>query len=125
MSKQQEQGAASAASGKTELTNNVARNIESARENRGWSVGQLAERAGISKAYLYQIEDATTGISLDVAMKLSVALKIPLNGLVYGAYIECPSCRILTEALENERERTAKAIKILQDYPRPDRDGGW
>jgi transcriptional regulator with XRE-family HTH domain len=52
------------------------------REHRGMTQQKLAEAAGISKAYLSQIEAEVRGGSVAVLSKLAKALSVDLDDLV-------------------------------------------
>ena len=78
-----------------ELATVVANNIWQTRETRGMTVPQLARAAGISKAYLYEVEYARANVSLRVACAIAQALHTTVDALTSD---------------EN-------------DYPRPDSDG--
>lgn len=58
-------------------------NIWEAREGKGLTRQELAEKAGISESHLYRIEEAKTGISLKVVYKISCALDVEPNTLFY------------------------------------------
>lgn len=51
------------------------------REHRGWSQAQLAGAAGISKAYLSQIENGARRGSVRALSALARALDVPLDAL--------------------------------------------
>lgn len=56
------------------------------REQRGWSLGQLAERSGISYQYLSGVETGKENFTVQVLERLSVALGLPVKNLVAAAY---------------------------------------
>ena len=53
-------------------------NILHYRKEQGMTQMQLAERAGISNAYIQRIETAASSCSLDTLMDIAEALRIPL-----------------------------------------------
>lgn len=58
-------------------------NITFARRRRGLSQIQLAERVGISRTHMSNIEapNGTTGFSLDVLFSIAAELEIPVTQL--------------------------------------------
>jgi len=60
----------------------VANNIWQTRETRGMTVPQLARAAGISKAYLYEVEYARANVSLRVACAIAQALHTTVDALL-------------------------------------------
>lgn len=54
-----------------------AREVRRERDERGWTLQQLAERAGLSISYLSEIEQGKKRPSLKVARRLSQALGLP------------------------------------------------
>jgi transcriptional regulator with XRE-family HTH domain len=71
----------------------VARNARMLRSGRGWSLDALAQRAGISKGMLVQIEAARTNPSLGTLCRLSEAFGVTLAQLVELG--ESPSVRVV------------------------------
>jgi DNA-binding XRE family transcriptional regulator len=55
------------------------------RRARGMTVGELAVRAGISKAMLSKIENSLTSSSLTTLARLAAALNVPVTALFRGA----------------------------------------
>lgn len=50
--------------------------LKELRQSRGWSVRDLAEKAGISHSYIVRIESGERGLSVDMAEKLGNALDV-------------------------------------------------
>ncbi|MDF9717615.1 helix-turn-helix transcriptional regulator [Nocardioides sp. ChNu-153] len=69
----------------------IARNVRSLRTQHGLSVGDMAERVGISKAMLSKIENAQTSCSLSTLGRLAVGLDVPVTSLLRGADAERPA----------------------------------
>src|SRR4051794_39649320 len=59
----------------------LARSVRAHRENRGLSLGNLAELAGVSKASLSKIEAGQGNPSLEVLRRIADALHIPTGSL--------------------------------------------
>jgi len=62
----------------------IANHVRSRRLEIGLTVGQLAERTGISKGMLSKIENAQTSPSLSTLERLSQALDMPVTSLFRG-----------------------------------------
>jgi transcriptional regulator with XRE-family HTH domain len=63
----------------------IAAQVRRHRRARGMTVGQLAVRAGISKAMLSKIENSLTSSSLTTLARLAAALDVPVTALFRGA----------------------------------------
>src|SRR3981189_3705661 len=63
----------------------IAAQVRALRRASGLSVGDMAERAGISKAMLSKIENAQTSCSLTTLAKLPAMLDVPVAALFRGA----------------------------------------
>jgi transcriptional regulator with XRE-family HTH domain len=74
----------------------VARNTRRLRTERGWSLDQFAQRSGVSKGMLVQLEQARTNPSLGTLCKLAETLGVSLAGLV--ELHETPVVRVVTAA---------------------------
>ena len=62
----------------------IANHVRARRQAIGQSVGQLAERSGISKGMLSKIENAQTSPSLSTLARLASALDMPVTSLFRG-----------------------------------------
>lgn len=65
-----------------DLRGRIARTLRREREAAGFSVSELARRAGISKATVSQLENGSTGPSVETLWALGVALGVPFAVLV-------------------------------------------
>ena len=63
----------------------IAVQVRRHRRARGLTVGELALRAGISKAMLSKIENSLTSSSLTTVARLAAALDVPVTDLFHGA----------------------------------------
>src|SRR5690606_21660615 len=63
----------------------LARVIRSERDARGWSLADLAERAGVSKAAISKIEREETSPTAVVLVRLAGAFDLTLAGLLLRA----------------------------------------
>lgn len=62
----------------------VAERVREFRLALGWTVGQLAERSGLSKGMLSKIENAQASPSLGTLARLSDALAVPVTAFFRG-----------------------------------------
>lgn len=69
----------------------IARNVRQFRQQLGLSVGEMADRIGISKAMLSKIENAQTSCSLATLARLAAGFDVPATSLFRGADAERPS----------------------------------
>ncbi|MCX4706141.1 XRE family transcriptional regulator [Streptomyces sp. NBC_01352] len=63
----------------------IAVQVRRYRQATGLTVGEMAVRAGISKAMLSKIENAQTSCSLTTLARLAAALDVPVTALFRGA----------------------------------------
>lgn len=57
--------------------------LRSLRQQHGWSQAELARRAGVTDAYVAQLETGTRrNPSLEVLQRLAKALKVPVTELL-------------------------------------------
>ena len=66
----------------------IAVQVRRHRRARGMTVGELAVRAGISKAMLSKIENSLTSSSLTTLARLAAALNVPVTALFRGADVD-------------------------------------
>ena len=62
----------------------IAARVREQRQAAGWSVADMAERVGISKAMLSKIENAQTSCSLTTLSRLAAGLQVPVTALFRG-----------------------------------------
>lgn len=65
-----------------DLTRQLAARLKAEREARGWSLSQLATRAGVSKAMISKIERAEASPTAAMLGKLSGALAVTMSALL-------------------------------------------
>lgn len=70
----------------------IAARVRSGRTDRGWTLDELAERSGISRRMLVNIEQGSTNPSIATLLRISDALGVGLPSLVDGA--RSPALRI-------------------------------
>jgi DNA-binding XRE family transcriptional regulator len=66
----------------SKIVDKLATNIKRARRRRGWTQGDLAERAGITREYLARIETGRHDPRLSVAVKIRRALRMKAGDLL-------------------------------------------
>ena len=75
-------GAGESASSGVEVVEVVAANIRRLRTEAGWSIGELARRAGLGKATVSNLEAATANPSIETLVSVSVAFGVPFGVLI-------------------------------------------
>lgn len=84
----------------------IAVQVRRLRRARGMTVGELALRAGISKAMLSKIENSLTSSSLTTVARLAAALDVPVTALFRGADGDDPPRTRLEAHVVTLTERT-------------------
>lgn len=102
--------------------------VHQGREERGWTLQQLAERAGLSVSYLSEIEQGKKRPSLKVARRLSQTLGLPPTAIFTsppqderGEEVQQPvslgaRLRLAREAREQTLEGVAQQVGISASY---------
>jgi transcriptional regulator with XRE-family HTH domain len=70
--------------GATKLGQRLGKRIRSIRQRKGWSLEELAERAGMHVTYLSSIERGHRNPTLNVTASLARGLAVSLSELVAG-----------------------------------------
>ena len=65
-----------------EISKNVSKNLKEIRKSRRLTLEELAEKSGVSKSMLGEIERGRTNPTITVLWKITQALKIPLTMLI-------------------------------------------
>jgi ribosome-binding protein aMBF1 (putative translation factor) len=68
-----------------ELTLALAEQFRRLREQRGWSMAQLAERALLHRSSIHLVEHGQRGLSIAAGARISAALGVPLSEVVASA----------------------------------------
>jgi transcriptional regulator with XRE-family HTH domain len=68
-----------------DLGDRIARRVRLERDSRGWSLADLAERSGVSKAMISKIERAEVSPTAVVLVRLAGAFDLTLAGLMLRA----------------------------------------
>ncbi|MGP3591891.1 helix-turn-helix domain-containing protein [Vagococcus sp. WN89Y] len=75
------------------INQRISARIRIERESRGWSLSELAERAGVSRAMIHKIERGESSPTATLLARLSGALGISMSTLIARA--EMPQGRLL------------------------------
>lgn len=78
-----------------DLSTRLAHRLRLERDSRGWSLAELAEQSGVSKATISKIERAEVSPTAVILVRLAAAFNLTLAGLMLRA--------------EGERERLVRA----------------
>ena len=68
-----------------EVSDRIARRLRLERDSRSWSLADLAERSGVSKATISKIERAEVSPTAVVLVRLAAAFELTLAGLMLRA----------------------------------------
>src|SRR2546429_7078049 len=68
-----------------DLSSRLAHRLRLERDSRGWSLAELAERSGVSKATISKIERAEVSPTAVVLVRLASAFDLTLAGLMLRA----------------------------------------
>ena len=60
----------------------IGNNIQNLRKARGMNQGQLADIAGVDRAYISLVENGKQNLTLGALVKLSESLSVPVSALV-------------------------------------------
>ena len=86
-----------------DLDGRIAARLLAERTSRGWSLEQLAERSGVSRAMISKVERGESSPTAAVLGRLSAALGLTLSQLLARA--EQGTARLLNREAEQERWR--------------------
>lgn len=96
----------------------IARHVRLERDSRGWSLADLAERSGVSKATISKIERAEVSPTAVILVRLAGAFDLTLAGLMLRAEGQAER---LTRATEQQVWRDPKTGYLRkQVFSRPD-----
>jgi transcriptional regulator with XRE-family HTH domain len=97
---------------------NIAVRIKELREEQGLSMRKLAERSGLSQAFISSIEAGQKQPTLDSLLKLSSGLGISLIDLLGGDPVTASLPPHLNDLLNNARQLTPAQIDALNQFIR-------
>ena len=86
-----------------DLSQRLALRIKLERDGRGWSLAELAERAGVSKATISKIERAEVSPTAVVLVRLASAFDLTLAGLMLRAMIQAAKSDGTIDEAEKQR----------------------
>ena len=97
-----------------DLARLVGQRLRAARRERGWSVGALAETAGIGKGSLSEVENGARNPTLSTLYALAGALELPLSTLLAGR----PGARLTSPGVEAQlldvRESGGATVEVYR-----------
>ncbi len=98
------------------LISQIAASIRRERDRAGWSLTELARRAGIAKSTLSQLESGSGNPSVETLWALGVALGVPFSRLVD---LPRPAVRVIRsgEGSASYSERADYAATLLASCP--------
>jgi transcriptional regulator with XRE-family HTH domain len=96
----------------------LAQRLRLERDSRGWSLAQLAEASGVSKATISKIERADVSPTAVILVRLAAAFDLTLAGLLLRA--ENPSGRLLRADDQPVWRDPATGYSRQQIFARPD-----
>ena len=103
----------------------IARNVHALRARRGWTLDLLAQRSGVSKGMLVQIEQGRTNPSVATLCRVANALGVAIPRLVEVA--ETPPVRLVraSEVAELWHGAPGSVAKLLVGWDAPDLTEFW
>ncbi|MDI1266574.1 MAG: XRE family transcriptional regulator [bacterium] len=101
-----------------EHTARLAQRIRLERDSRGWSLSELAERSGVSKATISKIERSEVSPTSVVLVRLASAFSLTLAGLLLRA--EGGGDRVARVAAQPMWRDPETGYRRRQVYSRPD-----
>ena len=99
----------------------IGKKIRASREKLRMSQNELAELSGLSNTYISRIERAKKQISLDALMRVSAALSVSVNDLVYqsgaapGIACDNSMSALLSDCTDNEKHFIYSQIALLKE----------
>ncbi len=88
--------------------------IRGVREKRHYTREKLAEMAGISSKFLYEIESGTKGFSADTLYKLAEALEISSDYILYGENRDRRDNRLIQALDKFEQAQSDSLVEIIE-----------
>lgn len=98
-----------------EFSRLVGERVRAVRRERGWSLGRLAETAGIGKGSLSEIENGSRNPTLATLYALAGALAVPLGSLLAGrpgTRIESPGVEALLLDVQEAPDQTVEVYRL-------------
>lgn len=94
---------------------NLAKNLRGLRQKRQLTQARLAELAGMTRASIALIESGSSNPSLEILLKLSLALQISLDELIAPAQAECLHLKAQDIPLDRRSKNGVQLRKLLPD----------
>ena len=93
------------------LSERFARAVLDARERRGWSQAELAERLGVSLNHVSKLEREVYAASFEIAARLIIELDLDANALIRTK----PATRSVSKKRRDAEGRIIRIIEGLDD----------
>lgn len=65
-----------------DIRRDLGANVRNAREQRGWSQEELADRSGIHRTYISGVERGARNPTIELIAAIATALELPVTKLV-------------------------------------------
>ena len=104
--------------GREDLSRQIGERLRTARRARAWSLGTLADAAGIGKGSLSEIENGSRNPTLGTLYALAGALGLPLAALLSGragTRIASPGVEALLLDVSAEGDATVEVYRLRVD----------
>lgn len=101
-----------------EAGRNLARRIRLEREARGWSLAELADRAGVAKATISKIEREAASPTAAILVRIAAAFELTFAGLLVRA--EADTDRLVRAADQSEWRDPDTGYVRRQIFRHPD-----
>lgn len=96
----------------------VGERIQQMRITRGYTREGMADQAGLSNKFLYEIETGKKGFSVEILCRLAKTLNVSCDYLTKGSYTKGPYNPALTGVLESFDEKQMPKIRKLLETVR-------
>ncbi len=97
----------------SKLLEELSKSLKRLRDTKGWSVEDLADRAGLHRTHVYAIERAKGNVTLKSLAKLAMALEIELYDLLASATINNTTSTTNSSARDSAGDPSVVSIVLL------------
>lgn len=94
---------------------NIAQNLTSLREKKGFSQTTLAKISGTTRASIALLESGSANPTLDILLKISQALKISIDELISSPRAECKHIKAQDVPVDKRSKNGVILRKLLPD----------
>ena len=96
----------------------IGKRIRETRKQRGLSAEELAEIADLSTVYISYIENAKRKPSLESLIKISNALEITIDELLYGNLLYNPTDLLMADCTSTEKRYIFEVLSAIKNILR-------